>query len=50
MATKTVTLTGAELRVDELGGLNALIVNNTDAPLYASAKNSPAVSPLSLSP
>lgn len=38
MATKTVTLTGAELRVDELGGLNALIVNNTDAPLYASAK------------
>ena len=38
MATKTVTLTGAEQRVDELGGLNALIVNNTDAPLYASAK------------
>ena len=38
MATKTVTLTGAELCVDELGGLNALIVNNTDAPLYASAK------------
>ncbi len=38
MATKTVTLNGAELRVDELGGLNALIVNNTDAPLYASAK------------
>ena len=38
MATKTVTLTGAELRVDELGGLNALIVNNTDAPLYASAR------------
>ena len=37
MATKTVTLTGAEQRVDELGGLNALIVNNTDAPLYASA-------------
>lgn len=38
MATKTVTLTGAEQRVDELGGLNTLIVNNTDAPLYASAK------------
>ena len=38
MATKTVTLTGAELCVDDLGGLNALIVNNTDAPLYASAK------------
>ena len=37
MATKTVTLTGAELCVDELGGLNALIVNNTDAPPYASA-------------
>ena len=39
MATKTVTLTGAEQRVDELGGLNALIVNNTEAPLYASAKS-----------
>ena len=38
MATKTVTLTGAEQRVDELGGLNALIVNNTNEPLYASAK------------
>ena len=38
MATKTVTLTGGELCVDELGGLNALIVNNTDVPLYASAK------------
>lgn len=38
MATKTVTLNGAEQRVDELGGLNALILNNTDAPLYASAK------------
>ena len=38
MATKTVTLTGGELCVDELGGLNALIVNNTNEPLYASAK------------
>lgn len=38
MATKTVTLTGGELCVNELGGLNALITNNTDAPLYASAK------------
>ncbi|MDE7194649.1 MAG: hypothetical protein K2O14_11865 [Oscillospiraceae bacterium] len=38
MATKTVTLTGAEQRVDELGGLNALIVNNTTQPLYASAR------------
>ena len=38
MATKTVTLNGAEQQVDELGGLNALIVNNTTEPLYASAK------------
>ncbi len=38
MATKTVTLTGAELCVKKLGGLNALIVNNTDSPLYASAR------------
>lgn len=38
MATKTVTLTGAELRVNDLGGLNALVVNNTTDMLYASAK------------
>ena len=38
MATKTVTLNGAEQRVDELGGLNALIINNTTEVLYASAK------------
>lgn len=38
MATKTVTLTGGELCVDELGGLNALIINNTTEVLYASAK------------
>ena len=39
MATKTVTLNGAEQRVDELGGLNALIINNTTEALYASAKS-----------
>ena len=38
MATKTVILTDAELCVDELGCLNALIVNNMDAPLYDSAR------------
>lgn len=38
MATKTVTLNGTEQRVDELGGLNALITNNTTDVLYASAK------------
>lgn len=39
MATKTVTMNGAELCVGELGGLNALIVNNTPEVLYASAKS-----------
>ena len=39
MATKTVTLNGAEQRVDELGGLNALIINNTTEVLYVSAKS-----------
>lgn len=29
MATKTVILNGTEQRVDELVGLNALIINNT---------------------
>ena len=38
MATRTITLNGSEQRVDGLGGLNALIINNTTDVLYASAK------------